>query len=911
MDDIRIKGKKLTYLALIAIFLLGTHDGDRSESRARPGRASIVADKLMQDPRAMLKEANRLSWLLNWHAAEPLYTSAEEAFRSTGDTRDELYARVGRLRAQFDRISFSEISRSLRQVLQNPATRSDPRLRMWCLVNKGYVDLSIDLLSAKADWAEALKIAIKLGENQWKTRALGELGVVSFLEGNTSKAADQVGYALFSATASGDIGAQIRFSDMLGTGLNEIHRYSEAIPFFERAIKLGNNRDVGFPFMAYEREAEALLELGKVERAQILLQEVLNRARLEQRAGPEMQVLILQGRLNLQRGNHSQALQDLESASRIARNLSFYRMVACAMYDLASAYNSLGEFAKAEASMSAAIEASRRVGDRLFVPRDLTAMASLKAQHGDVQAADALYREAEDVIDGMLVNMHMLFWKKGLGAALSNTYLQHFRLVAASNNVDKALQILERVRGRTAAAMLQNRTSTTPETALSFNDLEDQIANVQVKLMKSREESDRTDLLNQLLDYERRLILRQNESASSQNGFLGKPTSLRAVQAALNQHELLLEYVMDEPHSFCISISKSEAAVTMLKAGGAKITALTKEYLSAIQARKPATEVARELYSILIEPIPKQKGKDRLIIAPDGYLYFLAFETLRDSTDQYLLNSHVVTYTPAAAVLQTIRASRPSHQPMRSLLAIGDVEYGDLLDPLSKNDSTDTRASRGLYDMAGTHFGSLPHTREEVLAVSRSMGGPSVVLLGSDATEAAFKSQPLEQFKVIHMAVHGLASTEIPERAALILGRKPGTSDDGLLQVREITHLRLNADLVTLSACNTGVGTLNGESGVSNLEEAFLTAGAKAVVASLWAVDDTYTTALMTRFYQNLAERQDKALALQRAKLDMLLEYGSAVSPFYWGAFVLVGDGASPISFEKTGSESIRQKAAL
>src|SRR5205807_4724446 len=122
-------------------------------------------------------------------------------------------------------------------------------------------------------------------------------------------------------------------------------------------------------------------------------------------------------------------------------------------------------------------------------------------------------------------------------------------------------------------------------------------------------------------------------------------------------------------------------------------------------------------YSILIEPIPKQKGKDRLIIAPDGYLYFLAFETLRDAAGQYLLNSHVVTYTPAAAVLQTIRTFRPLHHPMRSLLAIGDIEYGDLLDPLSPDGPGAARASRGLYDMAGTRFSSLPHTREEILAV--------------------------------------------------------------------------------------------------------------------------------------------------------------------------------------------------
>jgi len=125
----------------------------------------------------------------------------------------------------------------------------------------------------------------------------------------------------------------------------------------------------------------------------------------------------------------------------------------------------------------------------------------------------------------------------------------------------------------------------------------------------------------------------------------------------------------------------------------------------------------------------------------------------------------------------------------------------------------------------------------------------------------------------------------------------PASHDDGLLQVREIIRLRFNADLVTLSACNTGVGKLEGEEGVTNLVEAFLVSGAKSVVATLWTADDTYTLDLMERFYTHIAKGKDKATALRQAKLDLLAKFvGKQVPPYYWGAFVLVGDGASPVS---------------
>ena len=122
-------------------------------------------------------------------------------------------------------------------------------------------------------------------------------------------------------------------------------------------------------------------------------------------------------------------------------------------------------------------------------------------------------------------------------------------------------------------------------------------------------------------------------------------------------------------------------------------------------------------------------------------------------------------------------------------------------------------------------FLDLPGSGQEVATVAGIMKGTKRLLLGPDATEAAFKALPLSDFSVIHLAVHGLGNAQYPDRAALVLGSPPAQHEDGLLQVREIRDLPLRTDLVTLSACETGNGRLLGEEGVASLERAFLLAG--------------------------------------------------------------------------------------
>jgi CHAT domain-containing protein len=130
-----------------------------------------------------------------------------------------------------------------------------------------------------------------------------------------------------------------------------------------------------------------------------------------------------------------------------------------------------------------------------------------------------------------------------------------------------------------------------------------------------------------------------------------------------------------------------------------------------------------------------------------------------------------------------------------------------------------------------------------------------------------------------------------------VFGSDAAAHEDGLLQVREIESLPLNADLVTLSACDTGAGRIQGQEGVANIVRAFLYAGSRSIVSTLWEVDDTFTAALMKRFYANLAAGRDVSDALCLAKLEMRRRLGPNATPYFWGPFTVVGDGLTRIKF--------------
>lgn len=224
-------------------------------------------------------------------------------------------------------------------------------------------------------------------------------------------------------------------------------------------------------------------------------------------------------------------------------------------------------------------------------------------------------------------------------------------------------------------------------------------------------------------------------------------------------------------------------------------------------------------------------------------------------------------------------------------LGVGGVDYTNKPQSIMLAEAK-ARLTRGdYYDVDLTHLPNLPGTEEEIRGAADILGASNATLLtGRNGTESEFKAARLNQFRIVHLAVHGKANAKNPDRAALIF-RPDAPQEDGLLEPREILGLHLNADLVVLSACNTAVGHLQGEEGIANLARAFLIAGSESVISTLWPIDDTYSLFLMKRFYTHLRDGVTEAEALRFSETDLLNKFGKDTPAADWAAFTLLGDG--------------------
>src|SRR6202522_3073221 len=374
----------LTTAAVVVLTTASYHVITANRREAAKIRLTYVGVQQSADPQVLLKAGDRFYFLNNGPAAAPLYARAEKLFSERGDARNEIHAKVGRLRSEAEMMSFVDLSRFLNDQLQNPIVQADKELRLWCLIAKGYTDIEIDYRASKRDWLEAQDIAKSLGEDQWVTRASGELGLIGFLEGNPGRAARLLGGALLSTMANGDTAGQVRFLELLGRGFEEVNRHAEALKFFERAIKLAEaDPDCGLPFMGYEGKAQALVSLGRTDEAKVVLENALTKARSQEKRGHEAQLLILLGKLEAQAGSRPQSLTYLEDAGQFTARLQYYRIEADAMFELATLHRDAGDLATAETRATQGLAASQRVGDRYYVPRNLTMLADLKARRGN------------------------------------------------------------------------------------------------------------------------------------------------------------------------------------------------------------------------------------------------------------------------------------------------------------------------------------------------------------------------------------------------------------------------------------------------------------------------------------------------------------------------------------------------
>ena len=286
-----------------------------------------------------------------------------------------------------------------------------------------------------------------------------------------------------------------------------------------------------------------------------------------------------------------------------------------------------------------------------------------------------------------------------------------------------------------------------------------------------------------------------------------------------------------------------------------------------------------ELHGLLVAPLadwlPREEGEP-LVFIPHGALFMLPFPALHDG-EKYLVERHTISVAPSLRFVETahqLAASRPTHPT--GLLVVGDPSMPSLRDA----------DGAGLSPLPPLEFARL-----EAEQVAAKLGAEPLVgaAAGVRKVRAMLPAQQL-----VHLATHGLLNedgppSEVPGAVALA----PEDGDEGFLTARDIAALDIHARLVVMSACNTGRGRLSAD-GISGLMRAFLTAGAECVVASLWAVADHSTQALMVEFYENLLGGLPAAPAMRRAMLAVKAD-GRFDNPLYWAAFTVTGQTQSPL----------------
>jgi CHAT domain-containing protein len=837
------------------------------------------------EAKELLARGLHLADLYNWADAAPLFTRAEELFAAAGDRRNALYAKLGRIRSNIEREqqTLPMVSAQLAEALDDdPLLQADKELRMFCLIVKGDIDTETNTAAMREDWAQVRELAQQLDNTKWQYRALAQLGIAAFYDADLETARKNVGSALAAAEKAGDVGSQIRFLTILANALLQAKMYQQAVAYAENAIKMAAALpDAGYQFPAQELRIEALIGLAQYDAARGEADEMLKRAREGRRSAHEATALGLTADIASARNDRRTALAILDQTITLAEAPGLTRLLAGLYTRSADMHRKNGDLEKAERSAELAAASTQASGDVWAVPQRLQTLAELQVARGRYAEADGVYDRAEAFVDSMIGKAATVLEKTAVITASSQIYSEHFSVVADHfKDPQKAYRIIEHVRGRVATDLLVAGTTSTP----AAKSTERAISQLRLKLMAARSTDQVRALRDQIFMTEQARWISPGVSVLKTRS--PDPVAIEQVQRSLAPSALLLEYVLANPSSYCLVISRGAARIVRL-ASKAEIEPLITAYLNAVKAKVPALAEARRLYEALIRPVREVATARTLVIIRDGRLHLIPFDGLRGPTGGYIAESKTVLYSPSATtfslLMQDNRRSRKAH---RMLLAVGGIPYSRSL----INRSGLTRGN----DLG--RFVDLPSSSDEIgIARGALPGRDKKLLLGATATETAFKTASVGEYRVIHLAVHGFADTVFPDRAALVLLSDPRTGEDGFLQASEVVQLNFDADLVVLSSCDTAVGPLQGQEGIANLSKAFILAGARTVISTLWQVDDSSSIFLMKRFYAHLSEKRSAASALAAAKRDLLRTYGRKAIPYQWAAFTIEGAATRPV----------------
>ncbi len=385
-------------------------------------------------------------------------------------------------------------------------------------------------------------------------------------------------------------------------------------------------------------------------------------------------------------------------------------------------------------------------------------------------------------------------------------------------------------------------------------------------------------------------------------------TKVEEIQATLREESLVIEYAyhkgkeLNNLYIFLISktdkkIIKVEIDDTFLDNINALNKLLKNPFLIQLKHRKQFINTSNKLYQVLIQPIQKElENKSQLIIIPQSDLFYIPFEVLLPSTTirpfhelNFLVKDFDISYQYSATIYQQLKL-KPAIRD-KSLLAFAPVFDNNSIISTT-NRSSDFMVDSLYQSIEKNKFISLPNSKKEVEGIAQIIkknSGKTHVLLKEKATKQQLQSDLKSPYQFVHIATHGLVNYQNPRLSALACYSNRTKVGSDLLFANEIQMQDIQADLVILSSCESGIGQLIRGEGLIALNRSFIYSGVNNVMFSLWKVNDEHTSNLMIDFYQFYMKNDSYTKSLRQAKLKML-KHPITANPRFWAAFILIGE---------------------
>ena len=859
--------------------------------------------------------------LSDYRKAVEHYDAALAACRDTGDRQGEAAALAGIGAARVRLNQYAEAVAVLEDAIPLFRARGDRAGEAGALQSIGYARFSQDeyataidvyskaLALAKADGARGLEASIVYNQGQvyyhlgdyqralnlynealavhrtlanrsGEAAALSALGRVYRFLGEYDKALDHHAQAITILRAIGE-----RMNE--ATSLNNsghVHlstaRYADARPFFEQSLQIclsvGNRAG----------EASNTNGIGLVH------------AGLKQ---------------------YDQALPYHREALRLFRSLGHKRAEADSLGHIGRAYEGLGDFTQARAYLGEALALYRAVRVPRQESETLYARARVAQKAGDLAAATGDIDQAIDLAEGFRQDVASSQLRTSYQGTIRDFYELKVDVLMQSHAQQPAgaqaaaFDASERARARglldlLAAARAEIGRDIDPALVAREQTVRQRLAGRaerQSQLAAGNPSPEQLDALSReieadLAEYDS--VQAQIRTSHPRYAALmqPEPLTLKEIQnTVLDADTVLLEYFLGNDRSYVWVVTKDGLATRELPRR-AEIDAAAQRFytLLSTNARRDALQrAARALSDMLLAPVAAHVRGKRLAVAADGALHYVPFAALPDpnAASQPLIVNHEIVSLPSGSTVAALRRDAQARAA-----APGGVKV--FADPVF--DAADVRVKqRAPAATTNRRDATWPPprllgTRREARAILALLPpGQGRDALDFAASREAAMASDLAAFRVVHFATHAIIDNQHPELSGLVLSLvdRDGRARDGFLRLTDIYNLRLSAELVVLSACRTGLGKEFRGEGLVGLTRGFMYAGAPRVVTSLWQVDDTGTTELMSRFYRALlAERRPRAAAaLRQAQIDMW-KNADWQAPYYWAAFVLQGEWQSP-----------------